>query len=55
VKFLDIARLENAPHRIAVVDRKDELGNYLNVLSQAADVIQYQVPDSTLIRLAEAA
>ena len=55
VKFHDIARLENPPQRIAVVKRKDELGNYLNVLSQSANVIEYKVPNSTLVRLAEAA
>ena len=55
VKFNDIARLDNPPQRIAVVKKKVELGNYLNVLSQSANVIQYEVPDATLIRLAEAA
>jgi hypothetical protein len=55
VKFHDIARLENAPHRIAVVKRKGELGNYLNVLSQAASVVEYEVPDETFVKLAEAA
>jgi hypothetical protein len=55
VKFNDIARLENPPQRIAVVKKKTELGNYLNVLSQSANVIEYEVPDATLIRLAEAA
>jgi hypothetical protein len=55
VKFNDIARLDNPPQRIAVVKKKAELGNYLNVLSQSANVIEYEVPDATLIRLAEAA
>jgi ATP-dependent Clp protease adapter protein ClpS len=55
VKFHDIARLDNPPKRIAVVKRKQELGNYINVLAQAASVIEYEVPDETLIRLAEAA
>ena len=55
VKFNDIARLDNPPRRIAVVKKKAELGNYLNVLSQSANVIEYEVTDATLIRLAEAA
>jgi hypothetical protein len=55
VKFNDIARLDNPPQRIAVVKKKAELGNYLNVLSQSANVIEYGVPDATFIRLAEAA
>jgi hypothetical protein len=55
VKFNDIARLDNPPRRVAVVKKKAELGNYLNVLSQSANVIEYEVSDATLIRLAEAA
>jgi hypothetical protein len=55
VKFHDIGRLDNPPQRVAVVKKKAELGNYLNVLTQAANVIEYKVPDSTLVRLAEAA
>jgi hypothetical protein len=55
VKFNDIARLDNPPQRVAVVKKKNELGNYLNVLSQSASVIEYNVPDTVLIRLAEAA
>jgi hypothetical protein len=55
VKFNDIARLENAPQRIAVVKQKEELGNYLNILRQSADVIEYKVPDETIARLAKVA
>ncbi|WP_256807138.1 hypothetical protein [Bradyrhizobium sp. Bra64] len=55
VKFNDIARLDNPPQRVAVVKKKAELGNYLNVLAQSANVIEYEVPDATFIRLAEAA
>lgn len=55
VKFHDIARLDDPPQRIAVVKIKGELGNYLNVLSQAANVVEYKVPDSTILKLAEAA
>ena len=55
VKFNDISRLENPPQRIAVVKVKDELGNYLNLLRQAADVVEYKVPDETIIKLAKVA
>jgi hypothetical protein len=55
VKFNDIARLENAPQRIAVVKQKEELGNYLNVLRQSADVVEYKVSDETIIKLAKVA
>ena len=51
-KFHDIARLDNPPGRVVVVRRKDDFGTYLSVLSQAADVIARDVPDSTLRRLA---
>jgi hypothetical protein len=55
VKFNDISRLENPPQRIAVVKQKDELGNYLNLLRQAADVVEYKVSDETIIKLAKVA
>jgi hypothetical protein len=55
VKFNDIARLENPPQRIAVVKQKSELGNYLNVLSQSADVVEYKVSDETILKLAKVA
>lgn len=51
-KFHDIARLENPPRRVIVVRRKDDFGTLLGVLSQAADVVSRDVPDSTIKRLA---
>lgn len=54
-KFHDIARLERAPKRVALVKSKSELGDLVNVLSQAGSVVEYSVPDETLRRIAEAA
>lgn len=51
-KFHDIARLEHAPRRVAVVARKADFGTYLGVLSQAADVVAKDVSDTTIRRLA---
>jgi hypothetical protein len=56
MKFSDIARLGNeAPARVAMVHNKKEFGTLLNVLSQAANVIDEDVPDTTIERLAKAA
>jgi hypothetical protein len=54
-KFHDIALLENAPPRIAVVRRKDAFGDLLPVVAQAAKVVQEDAADSTFERLARAA
>jgi len=54
-KFHDIARLENPPKRIAVVNKKAEMGEYLNLLSQAGNVVEYEIPKHALRELAEAA
>lgn len=51
-KFHDLARLEDPPNRVAVVENKERLGTYLGVLAQAASVVTRDVPDSTLMRLA---
>lgn len=51
-KFHDIAALEDAPNRVAVVHRKSELETMLAVLSQAARVVERNVPTETLRRLA---
>ena len=51
-KFHDLARLDDPPNRVAVVENKERLGTYLGVLSQAADVITRDAPDRTLKRLA---
>jgi hypothetical protein len=54
-KFHDFARLERAPARVAVVHRKDALGDLLSVVSQAARVIEDSAPDSAFVRAARAA
>ena len=54
-KFHDIARLEMAPDRVAIVNSRQDLGTYLGVLSQAADVIEDSSPDQTIRELAKAA
>lgn len=54
-KYHDIARLPEAPVRIASVSKREELGSMLGVLSQAASVIETATPDDTVIRLAAAA
>lgn len=54
-KFHDIALNDNAPKRFAVVRSKAELGTYLGVLSQAANVIEESIANETIVKLAEAA
>lgn len=54
-KFQDIAEVEDAPGRVAMVRRKSELNTYLAVLSRSANVVEHDVSDQTLIRLAAAA
>jgi hypothetical protein len=54
-KFHDIARLDHPPRRIAVVNKKAEMGEYLNLLSQAGNVIEYETPNEKFRDLAEAA
>ena len=51
-KFHDLARLDDPPGRVAVVESKEGLGTFLGVLAQAASVITRDVPDNTLRRLA---
>jgi len=51
VKFGDIARKENAPSRIAVVESKANLGTLLGVLSQSASVVEENIPNSRLQQL----
>src|SRR5262245_4308689 len=56
MKFSDIARLgADAPGRVAMVHDKKEFGTLLGVLSQSANVVDDDVPDSTIERLAMAA
>jgi len=51
-KFHDISLLELPPRRVAVVRNRDAFGSLLNVLTQSADVIQFNVSDSTIRNLA---
>ena len=54
-KFHDISRVENAPTRVAVVERKADLKDNLAVLSQSANIIERDASDETYRRLAYAA
>jgi hypothetical protein len=54
-KFHDLALLEQPPIQIAVVRKKKELGTYLNLLGQVAHVIETDVSDDRISRLARAA
>jgi hypothetical protein len=54
-KFHDIALLDNAPARIAVVRRKDLFGDLLSVVAQAARVVQEDASDAAFEKLAKAA
>jgi len=54
-KFHDLALLSDAPGRVAVVHKKSEFGPWLGLLSQAANVIDADVPNSVFERIAEAA
>jgi hypothetical protein len=55
MKFGDIALLENAPRRVAVVQNCSELGTLLTVLSRSADVIEDDTSYDRIRRLAQAA
>lgn len=50
-KFGDLARLDDAPGRVAVVSKKQALGTYLGVLSHSAKVIEYNAKDPVFERL----
>jgi hypothetical protein len=55
MKFGDIALLKkDAPHRVAVVRNKSELGKLLTVLSRSADVIDDNETNESIRRLAAA-
>lgn len=54
-KFHDIALLDHAPARVAVVYRKEDFGTLLGVLSQAGSVVTRNVSDDRLRQLARAA
>ena len=49
-KFQDLARLEDAPARFAVVHRKASFGDLLAVVVQAAQVVEDDAPDSVFRR-----
>lgn len=50
--FHDIGLLDNRPKPIAVVENKLAMGEYISILSQAANVIQIDAPDMVLEKLA---
>ncbi len=54
-KFHDIARMPDAPRRVAAVHSRVELGSMLGVLSQAASVVEDTTSDDAFVRLALAA
>ena len=54
-KFHDIAEVEDAPSRVAVVEKKVDLKTYLAVLSQSASVIERGSSDDTYNQVANAA
>lgn len=51
-KFRDVALLQDPPNRVAVVRSKNELGTYLSVLSQSANVVSRDVTNAVLEKLA---
>lgn len=56
MKFHDIALLgKAAPGRVAVIGKKREYGTFIGVLSQAASVVEEDVSDAAILRLAKAA
>jgi len=52
-KFHDIARLDNGPSRVAMVRNVVEMNDYINILSQAATVVEFSA-DKQTIRMAAA-
>lgn len=55
MKFGDIALRENAPQRVAIVQKRSELGTLLTVLSRTASVIEDDSPSDRIRQLASAA
>lgn len=51
-KFHDIARLDNPPSRIVMVKNIIEMNDYINILSQAAQVIEFGASEQTIRRVA---
>lgn len=54
-KFHDIARLEMAPKRFAVVKNLEDFGDFANMLAQASRVVSLRETPQQLKKLAEAA
>ncbi len=54
-KFGDIAELDDAPDRVAVVQDQKKLGTRLTVLARTASVIELDAPDATYQKIAIAA
>jgi hypothetical protein len=55
-KFHDLAALENPPFRIAVIKSREDVGDYFGLIAGASTkVVQATEPDSTFVRLLEAA
>ena len=50
--FHDIALLDRKPLAVAVVRDRREMGEYITILAQAANVIEAGVPEETIRRLA---
>ncbi len=51
-KFADLAALESAPQRVAVVRKREALGTRLTLLASTAKVIEQSATDQTLLKLA---
>ncbi len=47
-KFHDIARLDDGPSRVAMVKNIVEMNDYINILSQAARVIEYSADNQAI-------
>ncbi|WP_451982866.1 hypothetical protein [Azospirillum endophyticum] len=53
-KFMDLARLDEAPALVAVVPNKAQMGSYLNLIaSTATSVIEEEAPLETIRRVAK--
>ncbi len=50
--FHDIALLDRKPKAIAVVRNRKEMGEYITILAQAANVVEADVPEATIRKLA---
>lgn len=55
MKFGDIALREDAPARVAVVQKRSEFGPLLTVLSRSASIIEDDAPTAKICQLARAA